>query len=366
MKIAMLGHKRIPGREGGIEVVVEELSKRMVLKGHSVTAYNRKKKGVKLPHALDGVKLIEIPTIEKKSTDAVVYSFIASIRASFGKYDVLHYHAIGPSFFLIIPHLFKKKVVVTVHGLNYKTPKWKGFGAWFIRQGEKIVAKYADEVIVLSSEQKKYFKEKYNRETIYIPNGTEIYEKEQAELITEKYGIKKDDYILFLSRVVPGKGLEYLLDAYKNIKTDKKLVIAGGTEYVNEFYSMIKDKVAQDDRVEMIGYVDGKTLRELYSNARLFVFPSEAEGMPMCLLEALSYECPCLVSDIPENMEVGKSYVVSFESKNTDDLEKKLRQCLDEDFVFNKGSRQYVIDNFCWDTIVERTLRCYREINRCH
>ncbi|WP_349666708.1 glycosyltransferase family 4 protein [Lacrimispora sp.] len=362
MKIAMIGHKRIPGREGGVEVVVEELAKRMVKKGHTVTVYNRRKKGLIMPQNYGGIRLIEVPTIQKKNLDAVIYSFLASIRAVFGNYNVIHYHAIGPSFFLIIPHIFKQKTIVTVHGLNYKTPKWKGFGAWFIKQGERIVAKYADEIIVLSSEQKAYFLEKYNRETIYIPNGTEVFEKEDPELITEKFGLVKKNYILFLSRVVPGKGLEYLLDAYKKIDSDLKLVIAGSSEYVNDFYKMITKKASEDDRVMLIGFVDGKILRELYSNAKLFVFPSEAEGMPICLLEALSYDCPSIVSNIPENMEVGSLFVRSFQSKDVHDLEKQIRNCLNNDNFFKVGSREYIKKNYSWDTIVDRTLNCYKEI----
>lgn len=362
MKIAMIGHKRIPGREGGIEVVVEELATRMVAKGHMVTVYNRKKGGVRLPKEFKGVTLVEIPTIEKKSTDAAVYSFLASIRILFEKYNVIHYHAIGPSFFLIIPHFFRKKTVVTVHGLNYKTPKWKGFGAWFIRQGEKITAKYADVVIVLSSEQKKYFKEKYKRETIYIPNGTEILKEEEVDLIKKQFGLEKNGYLLFLSRVVPGKGLEYLLDAYTKVDIDLPLVVAGSSEYVDDFYQMIQNKARLDKRVKLIGYVEGKALRELYSNAKLFVFPSEAEGMPVCLLEAMSYDCPCLVSDITENLEVGVDYVQSFESKNIKDLEQKLRLCLEHPEIFKHGSREYIEEKFCWNSIVDQILQCYKEI----
>lgn len=357
MIIKMIGHKRVPGREGGIEVVVEALATRMAELGHDVTLYNRHKKGYKAPKIYKGVKIVDIPTIEKKSTDAAVYSFLASIRVLFGKCDVIHYHAIGPSAFLLIPHLFRKKIVVTVHGLNYKTPKWKGFGAKFMMFGERVVAKYADKVIVLSQEQKKYFKQKYNRETIYIPNGTTIEEFEPADEIITKYNLKKDSYILFLSRVVPGKGLEYLLDAYRDIDSDLKLVVAGDAGYVSDFRQMIEEKAKLDSRVKLIGFVDGKALKELYSNARLFVFPSEAEGMPMCLLEALSYNCQCLVSDIPENLEVGKEYVKSFKSKDTDDLKVKLQQCLSEKKQVN--SRQYIIDNYSWDTIVKKTLECY-------
>lgn len=359
MRIAMIGHKRIPGREGGVEVVVEELATRMAAKGHSVTVYNRKRKSIKSQKYFDGVRIIDVPTLENKNLNAVVYSFLASIRASLGKYDVIHFHAIGPSFFLVIPHLFGKRTVVTVHGLNYKTPKWKGIGAWFIKKGEAITAKYADEVIVLSLNQKRYLKEKYNRDVTYIPNGTTVFDRENPDIIKKKYGLDSGKYILFLSRIVPGKGLEYLLDAYRNIDSDLQLIIAGKSEYAEGFYSSVLKKASKDQRVKFIGFVEGKELRELYSNAKLFVFPSEAEGMPMCLLEAMSFDCPCLVSNIPENMEVGGDFVQSFETQNVNDLENKLIRCLEHPEIFKAGSGKYIRENYCWDSVVEQTLACY-------
>ena len=223
-----------------------------------------------------------------------------------------------------------------------------------------MTAKYADEVIVLSREQKKYFKEKYNRDTTYIPNGTSVFPLEPADEIKRMYGLEKNSYILFLSRVVPGKGIEYLLDAYKDISTNLKLIVAGGTEYVQEFRKMIEEKAAKDSRVQLIGFVDGKVLRELYSNTRLFVFPSEAEGMPMCLLEAMSYNCRCLVSDISENIEVGQKFVTSFKSKDVNDLREKLEQCLENEKQIN--SRQYIIDNYSWEKVVKKTLECYSNV----
>lgn len=361
MKIAMLGHKRMPGREGGIEVVVEELTTRMAEIGHKLTVYNRHKKKYFSPKEFKGVKIVDVPTIERQSTDAVVYSFLASILAAFGKYDIVHYHAIGPSAFLFIPHFFRKKTIVTVHGLNYKTPKWKGFASKFIKFGEKIAVKYADHIIVLSHEQQKYFMEKYGRRTEYIPNGTVIYDMEPCKEIKEKYKLEHGGYLLYLSRVVPGKGLEYLLDAFKSLSVDIPLIIAGDTEYVPEFKKKIEAKVKQDPRVKLIGFVEGKILRELYSNAKLFIFPSEAEGMPMCLLEAMSYDCPCLVSNIPENLEVGQDYVVSFESKNVLDLQTKLKAILSGEIIVNHKSRDYIQQNFSWDEVVKKTLECYEK-----
>lgn len=362
MRIAMIGHKRIPGREGGIEVVVEELTTRMAKKGCEVVAYNRNSKNVKKVKNYKGVKIINIPTIEKKSTDALVYAFFASIHALFCKYDVIHYHGIGPSIMLLIPKLFKKRIIVTVHGLNYKTPKWKGLGAKMMLLGEKITAKFADEIIVLSKEQQKYLKKKYGRDSVYIPNGTTVENAQEPKIIKEKYNLKKNGYILFLSRVVPGKGLEHLIEAYKSIKTDLPLIIAGGSAFVDDFYSEICTSIKDDDRIKMIGFVKGDELIELYSNARLFVFPSEAEGMPMCLLEALSYNTPCLVSDIPENLEVGNKYVESFKVKNVKDLEKKLNKCLTEKKLVNKNSRDYIINKYDWDVIIDETLKIYSEL----
>lgn len=361
MKIAMIGHKRIPGREGGIEVVVEELATRMAQLGHEVYVYNRRKKKWEKDKVYKGVNIITVPTIERKSTDAIVYSFLATIHAIFGKYDVIHYHAIGPSIMCIIPHFLRKRIVVTVHGLNYKTPKWKGIGEKVIRLGEKIVAKYADEIIVLSKEQQEYFEKKYNRKTTFISNGTNIYEKRLPMRIKEKWNLCEQKYILFLSRVVPGKGLEHLLEAYEGINTDLPLIIAGDSVYVDDFYQRITTMAGSDSRVHLVGFVEGQVLQELYSNAKLFVFPSEAEGMPMCLLEAMSYDVPCLVSDIPENLEVGKEYVRAFEVANIVDLRNKLVECLEnEGTVFSKGSREYIKQNYEWSKVVEQTLKCYQ------
>lgn len=364
MKVAMIGHKRIPGREGGVEVVVEELATGLASRGIDVTVFNRRKKGLELPDFYKGVRLITIPTIEKKSTDAVVYSFFATLRASLGKFDVIHFHALGPSFFIPIAHFFRKRTVVTVHGLNYKTPKWAGFGAWFIKKGEQNVAKYADEIIVLSRNQQRYFKEKYHRDTEYIPNGTTIKEKRLPREIIQSYGLEKDQYLLFLSRVVPGKGVEYLLQAYRNVNSRLKLIIAGDSPYMEEYRSKIMELAARDERVQMIGFVEGELLQELYANARLFIFPSEAEGMPMCLLEALSYDCPCLVSDIPENLEVGADYVKSFHSCDVDDLKAQIERTLSKPKT-KINSSLYIKENYSWDRNITRTLECYGE-KECH
>ena len=198
---------------------------------------------------------------------------------------------------------------LTSAGIDWQREKWQsGLGSKFIHQGEKNAAKYADEVIVLSKGVQDYFKETYGRETHFIPNGVNRPQIREASLITDKFGLKKDSYILFLGRLVPEKGIRYLVEAFKNVKTDKKLVIAGGSSDTDSFMEELKDLTKGDDRILFTGFVQGTMLDELYSNAYIYTLPSDLEGMPLSLLEAMSYGNCCLVSDIPECAEVVEDY----------------------------------------------------------
>ena len=365
MKIAMIGHKRIPSREGGVEVVVEELSTRLVEKGHEVDVYNRKGNNVadkkiktKKLKEYKGVKIKTVFTINKKGIDALIYSFISSIKAIFGKYDCIHYHAEGSCAMLWIPHLFKKRIVVTIHGLDWQRSKWGGFATKYIKFGEKMAAKYADEIIVLSKGVQKYFKDTYNRETNFIPNGVNKPELKEPNIIKEKYGLEKDNYILYLARIVPEKRLDLLIDAYRKINTKIKLVIAGGASHTNDFLEEIKRKTSEDSRIIMTGFVQGEELQELYSNSYLYCLPSDVEGMPISLLEAMSYGKNCLVSDIEENTQVCGKYATTFKKGNLNDLIEVLNKCLNG---FNRYDEKeissYVLKKYNWDDVVEKKIK---------
>ena len=179
-----------------------------------------------------------------------------------------------------------KKVVqdLTSGGIDWQREKWQsGLGSKFIHQGEKNAAKYADEVIVLSKGVQDYFKETYGRETHFIPNGVNRPQIREASLITDKFGLKKDSYILFLGRLVPEKGIRYLVEAFKNVKTDKKLVIAGGSSDTDSFMEELKELAKGDDRILFTGFVQGAMLDELYSNAYIYTLPSDLEGISAVL-----------------------------------------------------------------------------------
>lgn len=369
MKIAMIGHKRIPSREGGVEIVVEELSTRLVKKGHIVDVFNRKGNNVsdnniktKKQKEYKGVKIKTIFTINKKGIDALIYSFFASIAALFGNYNCMHYHAEGSCAMLWIPHLFRKKIIVTIHGLDWQRSKWGGFATKYIKFGEKMAVKYADEIIVLSESVQKYFKDTYNRETKFIPNGVNKPKIKEPKVIKEKYGLDKEKYILFLARIVPEKGLDYLIDAYRSIKTDIKLVIAGGSSHTNDYFERIQKKAKEDSRILMTGFVQGEELEELFSNCYIYCLPSDIEGMPISLLEAMSYGRNCLVSDIEENTQVCGKFATTFIKSNTNDLKENLEKCLKGENRFSpKEITEYVLNKYNWDNVVIKTEELYKK-----
>ena len=369
LKIAMIGHKRIPSREGGVEIVVDELSTRLVKLGCRVDAYNRygkhtagKKFDQRRGKYYNGIRLITVPTPKSSSLNAIVYSFFAAVRALFGRYDVIHFHAEGPCIMLLIPKLFGIRIVATIHGLDWQRSKWGNFASRMLKLGEKIAARYADEVIVLSRNMQEYFSENYGRQTHYIPNGITRPQIRKAELIRERYGLEKDGYILFLARIVPEKGLHYLIEAFYRLKTDKKLVIAGGSSHSHAYMELIREMAAKDERILMTDFVHGQCLEELYSNAYLFVLPSDVEGMALTLLEAMSFGDCCLVSDIKENTEVVEEHAVTFRKGDVEDLKQKLSGLLDapeQVKAIRRESQDFICSKYNWDDVVAETLKLY-------
>ncbi len=372
IRIAMIGHKFIPSRDGGVEVVVSNLAPHLAQAGYDVTVYNRtnrdfrklRRKG-ELMKEYKGVRMVWAPTIDRRGLAAMTSSVFATIMASFSRADLIHYHTEGPCVICWLPKLFGKKVVVTVHGLDHMRQKWGRLASAYIMQGEKAAVRHADSIVVLSKGVQNYFLEKYGRETVLIPNGIDPSEKRPACEIRKQFGLEPDGYILFLGRLVPEKGIHYLIKAYKELRTDKKLVIVGGTSDTDGYVKELHDMAGDSSDIIFTGFQQGAVAEELYSNAYLYVLPSDLEGMPLTLLEAMNYGCCCVTSDIEECAAVMDGCGFTFPHGNIEALKDTLQDLCDHPEKTEKSrteARKVVSSKYTWQEITAKTDELYRKL----
>lgn len=373
MRIAMLGHKRMPSREGGVEIVVEELATRMASLGHDVTVYSRKGHNVagvefdddlylKDEYVYKGVKVKQVSTINVRGLAAFSSSFFAMRRAVKDRPDVIHIHAEGPCAMIGIAKRAGVRTVATIHGIDWQRAKWGKFGRFYIKHGEAVAAKMADEIIVLSDNLKRYFKETYNRETHVISNAVDEKKIVPPRVIADKYELEKGSYILFLGRMVPEKGVHYLVEAYKALDTNVKLVIAGGSSDSNSYFDELRTLAKNDSRILFTNFVFGEELEELYSNALVYVLPSDLEGMPISLLEAMAYGRCCLTSDIPECAGVLGEVGRTFKAGDVQDLRSKLKELISSPELcdcIGRSLQEKVHREYSWECTVAKTIALY-------
>lgn len=363
MRIAMIGQKRTASREGGIEVVVGELARRMAAAGHDVTCYDRAGAGFPSePYERDGYRVVPVRTIDRSGLAALSSSVTATREAVRSHPDIVHYHAEGPCVPLPMARRAGIRTVVTIHGLDWQRAKWGGLASHYIKHGEATAARHADELIVLSRSVQDYFRTAYGRATTLIPNGIERREGLPARAITERWGLEENGYILYLGRIVPEKCAHRLVEAFRGIPGDKRLVIAGELSPSNGYHERLQGLARADRRIMFIGHVSGDVLAELYSNAYAYVLPSDVEGMPMSLLEAMSYGCPCITSDIPECAGVLSGCGLTFSAGDFVSLRTALASVMRNPAFageMGRAARKRVLDVFDWDSVVDQTLALY-------
>jgi glycosyltransferase involved in cell wall biosynthesis len=373
VKIAFVGPKGIPATFGGIEAHVEALATHLASRNHSVTVYVRSWYTPRDLRQYNGIRLRHLPTIHTKHLDASMHSFVSSLSLLFEDVDIVHYHAIGPAFFCWLPALLRKKIVVTVHALDWQRAKWGPLVKTMLRVGERIAMTVPSETIVVSRHLRSYFAAKYHKQVTYIPNGTELQKREALDIIAKKYHLKVNSYILFMGRFVPEKRIEWLIDAFKAVNADRpkqrfKLVLAGGSSATDKYVKQLQSRVGGSDNVVFTGFVTGKEKAELFSNASSFVLPSSVEGSPIALLEAMSFGIPCLASDIPPHQEIITDGVngILFKCNHFGDLVYRLKFILAENPVrlkkLGEEGEAFVRQKHNWNIIARQTEEVYYSV----
>ena len=370
----MIGLRGIPVSQisGGVEKAVEEISTRLARRGHQVTVFCRSKYRTSNQFTFKGVQLKNLPSIYSKHLEAISHTGLCTLATLFSDFDIIHFHALGPSLLSFLPRLFLKKTVVTVHGLDWKRAKWGLLATHVLKMGEFSSIYFPNRTIVVSKTLQKYYKEKYKKDVIYIPNGIDI-PNYHPDRKFNKFGLENNGYLLFLSRIVPEKGCHHLINAFKKIGTDKKLVIVGPSTYSADYLISLKRLAENDERIIFLGSLYGSDKNEIFNNAYLYILPSEIEGLPITLLEAMSWGKAALVSDIPENLEVIcpdgalEKFGFYFKNKDINDLKEKINYILNNPSVaaeVGNRAKQFVIKNYNWDIITKKTEQVYLDLSK--
>lgn len=367
MKVYMIGQKGIPTLSGGVERHVEELATRLAAEGHEVYVYCRQYYTPKSLKNFKGVNLIHLPSFKTKHLDAITHTLFATLDVLFRQADIIHYHAIGPSSMCWLPKLFKRsaRVIATPHSQDYHHQKWGFLARLYLRFGEQIACRVPAATISISKSLQKHSWSAYQCESEYIPNGTPVVEPLPAKEIQE-FGLMGQDYILSVCRLVRHKGVHHLIKAYQGLATDKKLVIVGDSAFTDDYVNELKALANGNPNIVFTGALKGKILQELYSNSYMFVQPSEAEGLSIALLEAMSHGRPVIVSDIPENTEVVDGVLdleyVTFQHKNSVHLRERLVKLLAEPAKateLGRIAKAHIESSYNWQDISRKTVKVY-------
>lgn len=364
MKIFVTGTRGVPDIPGGVEKHCQELYPLIAAQGHEVLLATRKpyvSGGFR--ESWQGVRLVHTYAPHKKSLEAIVHTLLAVLKARLEQPNILHIHAVGPGLMVPFARLLGLRVVVTNHGPDYDRQKWGGMAKAMLRLGEYLGGKFANEVIVISQVIEEIVRTRCSRESNLIYNGVPLPEKSEGTDFIGQIGTGPGKYVVAVSRFVQEKGLDILVRAFEGVDGDYRLVIAGDADHETDYSRKLKQMIAANPRVIHTGYITGEKLRQVFSHARLFVLPSFHEGLPIALLEAMSYGLAVLVSDIPANLEVGLPPERYFECGNQEDLRMKMATLLATGLseVQSRDMRLRVAEKYNWLKIAEETIGVYEQ-----
>ena len=361
VRVAFIGGRGVVSKYSGIESYYEQAGHELARLGHEVTVYCRSYFTPPI-QTHNGMRVRRLPTIHSKHLETVVHTLLSTAHAMTSDYDVVHYHCLGPALFSFLPRLAGKKTVVTVQGLDWQRGKWGRIAARILRWGEAAAVSSPDATMVVSRTLQEHYRQQYKRDTIYVPNGAALAPKRVPRKLIE-WDLLADNYVLFLGRFSPEKNCHLLINAFENLHTDMKLVLAGGSSHSDAYAERLRRH--ESDQIRFLPWVSGSDLEELLSNAALFVLPSEIEGLSLALLDAMAAGVCVLTSDIPENTEVVDGAGFTFHRGDQADLARMLDLLIHNPELRRQSAareRERIQGQYLWPAIARSIEKAYYNV----
>jgi glycosyltransferase involved in cell wall biosynthesis len=361
LRIAFIGGRGVISKYSGIESYYEEVGRRLAGLGHEITVYCRNHFTPAVSE-YQGMRLIRLPTFRSKHLETLVHTILSTTHALTQRYDLVHYHALGPALFSFMPRLCGTKTAVTVQGLDWQRKKWGPVASAVLRLGEQASVRLPNRTMVVSRTLLRHYKEIHGSEPDYVANGGILRDRVQPHKLLE-WDLATGRYVLFLGRFSPEKGCDLLIKAFEPIQSDVKLVMAGGASYCDAYTRELLTHASE--RIRMFGWVSGADLDELLTNAMIFVLPSDMEGMSLALLDAMGAGLCVLTSDVPENREVVEGAGFTFHAGDVTDLSDRLRLLIANPALreaAGRAARKRIEQRYHWDGIAVQIEKVYLDL----
>lgn len=358
LRVAFIGGRGVISKYSGIETYYEEVGRALAAKGHRVTVYCRSY-FTPQQRFYAGMELVRLPAFRSKHLETLTHTFLSTVHAIFGKYDIVHFHALGPALFSCFPRMIGKKTAVTVQGLDWQRRKWGIVASWVLQMGERAAVRFPDATMTVSQTLREHYKTRLGANAVYIPNGAVIRQAGGGRNLAG-WGLEQGQYILFLGRFSPEKNCHLLISAYEKLHTSVKLVLAGGSSHSDKYVAELRRH--ERDNIVLLDWVSGNALDELLTNAMLFVLPSDMEGLSLALLDAMGAGVCVLASDIPENLEVVADAGYSFRKGDVNDLARMMEMLIVNPELRKKAAsmaRQRISVAYQWRTIADQIEQVY-------
>ena len=368
MKVVVTGTRGIYGIQGGVETHCEELYPRLVELGCDVTVL-RRSCYVRDDNRIDwykGIRIIDTYAPHSKALEAIIHTALAVIKARLFGADIVHIHAVGPGLCVPLARLLGMRVIATNHGPDYDRQKWGKLARTILKMGEWCQAKFSHKVIVISPVIADILAKKYGREdTVLIPNGVNKPKKATEFGYLQGLGLEPKRYVLCVGRFVPEKGFDLIIKAWEQMTLEQKrgckLVIAGDADHKTDYSRELKALANRCTDVVLTGFIKGDKLNQIFSGATLFAMPSYHEGLPIALLEAMSYDLDVLASDIPADRLPELDKDGDFFACGDSDA---LRRTLMGKLANGQKERHHDLSRYDWDSIAKATYQEYEKLMR--